>query len=90
MQAETGAPGSPDPKEKVRRDQKAVEGGPLCCQGTALPACLFSSCVPQLPGQPLEQGAVGAAEVWHCRQWVGIQTSFWVRFPRKLIAYKES
>lgn len=55
----------PDFKGRVRRDQKAVGSGPLCCQVTALPACLFSSCVPHLPGQPLEGcvGAVGAAEM---------------------------
>lgn len=41
----------------------AAEAALLRCQETAHTACLSSSCVPQLPGQPLEQGAVGAAEM---------------------------
>lgn len=71
--------------EGTKRLQRVVP------QGAAQPALLLSSCTPQLPGKPLGQGAVRAAEKVALQEAGGHKPVYGkVCFPRKLTACKES
>lgn len=63
MQAETGPSGRmPRSQEKGQKRQNGCGGWSLVLSGDS-PTFLHSNCFPQLPGQPSEQRAVGAAEM---------------------------